>query len=87
MARKILDLSHTLSPLEGELKDTLQTLCKTSYKADPLEASIEHFANKYGKIRFNSVDELLEASLAEAQYQVTQPVVSLGDALKDLLSV
>lgn len=85
MARKPLDLSSALSPLKDELKETVAAICPIPL-ADPFDRAIESFAIKYGRIHFQSIDELLEASAIETQYQPTLTEnTDFGLLLKDLL--
>lgn len=87
MAKLALNLSRALEPLQNELKDTLNLLCpntKPDKKEDNLFEVIEGFANKYGKSPYNSIDDILNASVSEAQYMPSTMTVSLGDALKEL---
>ena len=87
MGKMVLDLSSTLKPLQNELKDTMRLLCPESKKTtDNLFDVIEGFANKYGKSPYNSVDELLNASLVEAQYKASMSGISFEDSLKALTS-
>lgn len=90
MAKLALNLSKTLAPLQNELKDTMDLLCPTAKVSndDSLFEVIEGFANKYGKSPYNSVEDILNASLAEAQYMgspsVTFSLGDLGDLTKEL---
>ena len=88
MAKLALNLSRALEPWQNELKDTMHLLCpntKPVKKDDNLFEVIEGFANKYGKSPYTSVDDILNASLSEAQYMSSARTVSFGDALKELL--
>lgn len=86
MAKKILDLSHALAPLENELFDTLQQLLALKEQDAALfDSAIEDFISKYGGSGYTSLDELLQISAAQASYNQTQPMQPLGDLLKDLI--
>ncbi len=88
MAKLALNLSKALEPLQNELKDTMYLLCpntKSDKKEDNLFEVIEGFANKYGKSPYTSIDDILNASISEAQYTASSMTVSFSDALKELL--
>lgn len=88
MAKLALNLSRALEPLQNELQDTMNLLCpkqKDVKKDDNLFEVIEGFANKYGKSPYGSIDDILNASLSEAEYMSSSMTVSFGDALKELL--
>ena len=87
MGKIVLDLSSVLSPLDNELKDTVRILCPEPKKSqDNLLQVIEGFANKYGKSPYNSIDDILNASLIEAQYKASISSISFEDSLKALTS-
>ena len=86
MTKLKLDLSHTLSPLENELYETLTELLALKKEDSPLFSSaIDAFIHKYGEIKYQSLDELLLSSAMQASYtqKETQP---LADLIKDLTS-
>lgn len=87
MAKKQLDLSHALVPLENELKTILQEICEQHAK-DPIafDAAIEDFISKYGCSGYRSLDDLLAASALEASYQSKDETIPLDRLLKDLLA-
>lgn len=87
MAKKQLDLSHTLVPLENELKTILQEICQ-QHAEDPLafDAAIEDFISKYGDSGYRSLDDLLAASALEASYKSQEEAIPLDQLLKDLLA-
>lgn len=87
MAKLALNLSRALEPLQNELKDTMDLLCPKADKDASLFEVIEGFANKYGKSPYNSVEDILNASLTEAQYMASSANVSFDDALKDLINL
>lgn len=84
MPKRKLDLSHTLSPLENELYDTLCELL-TLKKEDSLlfNAAIDSFVKKYGSISYQSLDELLESAAIQAQY-TQKDTMPLAELIKDL---
>lgn len=86
MAKKVLDLSHTLRPLEDELHEILAELIHLKEEDSPLfGAAVEDFINKYGGSKYNSLDELLKSSAAQASYSASTHVAPLDDLLKDLM--
>lgn len=86
MAKKILDLSHTLLPLKNELHDTLAELLSLKEQDSPLfDVAIEDFINKYGGPGYHSLDELLQSSAIQATYSTSTEVAPLEDLLKDLM--
>lgn len=86
MAKKILDLSHALAPLDHELHETLcELLALKDQDASLFNDAIEDFIHKYGGTKYNSLDELLQSSAAQASYQSKEPIASLDDLLKDLI--
>lgn len=86
MTKRKLDLSHTLSPLENELYDTLCELLMLKEKDSPLfDEAIDNFVKKYGEIKYHSLDELLESAAIQAQYQ-QKDTTPLADLIKDLTS-
>lgn len=87
MTKKRLDLSHSLTPLENELQETLQSLILPKEQAFPLfDSAIEDFVDKYGTSPFHSIDELLAISSAEASYgKNSQVAIPLDDLIKDIL--
>lgn len=86
MARKILDLSHTLTPLTKELQDTVRVLCNTEQSSSSLlGTSIDCFIAKYGASSFQSLDDLLNASVMSTQYLPTTNL-PLNDLLEDLIA-
>lgn len=86
MAKKVLDLSHTLRPLEDELHEILAELINLKEEDSPLfGAAVEDFINKYGKSKYTSLDELLQSSAAQASYSGATHVVPLDELLKDLI--
>lgn len=86
MAKKVLDLSHTLRPLEDELHEILAELIHLKEEDSPLfSAAVEDFINKYGGSKYNSLDELLQSSAVQASYSASTHVVPLDDLLKDLM--
>ena len=87
MIKRKLDLSHTLAPLENELQEVLRELTRLKEQDSPLFGSaVEDFINKYGGTKYTSLEELLESSAAQARYQSNEPLGSLDELLKDLLS-
>ena len=87
MAKKILDLSHTLQPLEDDLYEILTELIHLKEDASPLFGkAIEDFISKYGGTKYTSLEELLERSAIEANYSASTDVVPLDDLIKDLIS-
>ena len=87
MTIKKLDLSHALAPLENELQDTLIELLALKKEDSPLfDAAIEDFIHKYGGLKYNSLEELLQSSAMEAQYTHGTAVMPLDDLIKDLTS-
>lgn len=87
MAKKQLDLSHTLVPLENELKTILQEICAQHDKDSvAFDAAIEDFISKYGGSGYRSLEDLLAASALEASYQSQEEAPSLDELLKDLLA-
>ena len=86
MTKRKLDLSHTLAPLENELQDLLHELIALKAQDSPLfDSAVEDFIHKYGGTKYTSLDELLESSAIQAQYNQGQPTQSLDELLKDLL--
>jgi len=86
MARKILDLSHTLQPLEDDLYEILTELINLKEEASPLFGkAVEDFINKYGGTKYNSLDDLLQSSAISATYSASTHVIPLDDLLKDLI--
>ena len=87
MAKKTLDLSQTLAPLQNELNEILRELIALKKQDSPLfDAAIEDFVNKYGGSGYTSLDDLLASSAAQTSYNLGQPVGSLDELLKDLIS-
>lgn len=81
MKKRKLDLSHTLCALEGELSETLQDLLIEPTKEYPIFSdTIDAFVEKYGTSGFQSLDELLEASQAEAS-NLTREMPAFSNAL------
>lgn len=86
MAKKKLDLSHTLAPLDHELSDILRELIALKEEDSPLfSAAIDAFISKYGSSKYTSLDDLLASSAAQASYNSPEPIQPLDDLLKDLL--
>lgn len=86
MAKKVLDLSHALLPLENELHETLIELLSLKEQDSPLfDVAIEDFINKYGGSGYHSLDELLQSSAIQASYSTSNEVAPLEDLLKDLI--
>lgn len=86
MAKKVLDLSHTLQPLEDELHEILAELIHLKEKESPLFGdAVEEFINKYGGSKYQSLDELLQSSAIQASYSASTHVAPLDDLLKDLI--
>ncbi len=87
MARKTLDLSHTLSPLNNELHDLLVELVGLKEQNSPLfDSAIEDFIIKYGGTPYTSLDELLQNSTINSSYSISHETAPLDDLLKDLIS-
>ncbi len=87
MAKKILDLSHTLQPLEDDLYEILTELIHLKEESSPLFGkAVEDFVNKYGGTKYNSLDDLLQSSALQANYSSSTDLVPLDDLLKDLIS-
>ena len=87
MAKRTLDLSHTLAPLQNELHETLCELIALKEEESPLfDSAIESFISKYGGSGYTSLDDLLQSSAMQASYTLNQPTQSLDDLLKDLIS-
>lgn len=86
MAKRVLDLSHTLQPLEDELHEILAELINLKATDSPLfGTAVEDFINKYGGSRYNSLDDLLQSSAIQANYTASTTVMPLDDLLKDLM--
>lgn len=87
MAKRTLDLSQTLAPLENELYEVLQELITLKEQESPLfDSAIEDFISKYGGSGYTSLDELLQRSAAEARYTMNHSIQPLDVLLKDLIS-
>lgn len=87
MAKKVLDLSHTLQPLENELREIVNELIHLKKEESPLfDAAVEDFINKYGGSKYHSLEELLLSSAAQAAVLPVTHAVPLDDLLKDLIS-
>lgn len=88
MAKRILDLSHTLAPLKNELHDILSELIALKEQDSPLfDSAIEDFISKYGGSGYTSLDELLQSSAAQATYTFGGVAAEpLDILLKDLIS-
>lgn len=90
MAKKVLDLSHTLQPLENEFREIVTELIHLKEEESPLfDAAVEDFINKYGGLQYHSLDELLLSSAAQAAAMATAMptthAIPLDDLLKDLI--
>lgn len=86
MTKRKLDLSHALSPLDDELFETLNELMALKKEESPLfNAAIDDFIHKYGEIKYQSLDELLESAAVQAQYSQKE-IMPLDDLIKDLTS-
>ena len=86
MTKRKLDLSHTLSPLDDELFEILNELLALKKEESPLfSAAIDDFIHKYGEIKYQSLDELLESAAVQAQYSQKE-IIPLDDLIKDLTS-
>lgn len=87
MAKRTLDLSRTLAPLENELNEILREIIILKEQDSSLfDAAIEDFIHKYGGSGYTSLDELLKSSATQTSYSLGQPVGSLDELLKDLIS-
>ena len=86
MTKRKLDLSHALSPLDDELFEILNELMALKKEDSPLfNAAIDDFIHKYGEIKYQSLDELLESAAVQAQYSQKE-IMPLDDLIKDLTS-
>lgn len=87
MAKKQLDLSHTLVPLENELRNILQEICQQhGQDSGVFDSAIEDFISKYGGSGYRSLDDLLAISALEATHNSKNETVPLDVLLKDLLA-
>ena len=86
MAKKQLDLSHILAPLENEFKETLQEICEPHSQENAVfDAAIEDFIAKYGGSCYRNLDDLLATSALEAANSLQNEPIPLDILLKDLL--
>ncbi len=86
MARKRLDLSHVLTPLENEFRETLEEICALKKQDSPLfDAAIENFISKYGGSGYRSLEDLLNSSALQAQ-SLEKDTIPFEELIKDLLA-
>lgn len=82
MSKRKLDLSQTLASLETEYYTLVREL---KGDTDLFNTSIDAFIQKYSKVQYHSLDELLAHSVSASYIPSSTTVDSFDKQLKELL--
>lgn len=82
MSKRKLDLSQTLAPLETEYYNLIKELKGDAYL---FNTSIDAFIQKYSKIQYHSIDDLLAHSTSSSYLATSTTLSACDKQLKELL--